>query len=75
MSEGEWGFLDRQEQEAHYDVIEWIARQSWSNGKVGGIGQSYYCMSQWFMGIQKPPHLTCLGAYDGMANPYVGRRL
>jgi len=71
MSEGEWGLLDRKEQEAHYDVIEWIASQPWSNGKVGGIGQSYYCMSQWFMGIQKPPHLVCLGAYDGMSNPYV----
>lgn len=69
-SEGEFGFLDRQEQEAHYDVIEWIARQPWSNGKIGGIGQSYYCMSQWFMGIQNPPHLACLGAYDGMIDPY-----
>ena len=70
MSEGEWGLLDRKEQEALYDVIEWIAAQPWSNGKVGGIGQSYYCMAQWFMGIQRPPHLVCLGAYDGMTNPY-----
>jgi len=69
-SEGEFGFLDRKEQEAHYDVIEWIARQPWSSGKVGGIGQSYYCMAQWFMAIQKPPHLACIGAYDGMTNPY-----
>ena len=42
----------------------------WSNGRVGGIGQSYYCMSQWFMGIQNPPHLACLGAYDGLNDPY-----
>jgi predicted acyl esterase len=69
-SEGEYRFLDRREQEAHYDVIEWIARQPWSNGKVGGIGQSYYCVSQWFMGIQSPPHLACLGAYDGWIDPY-----
>src|SRR5439155_958928 len=38
--------------------------------KIAGIGQSYYCMSQWFMGIQNPPHLACLAPYDGMNDPY-----
>ena len=52
FSEGEFGFLDKKEQTDLYDVIEWIAGQPWSNGKVGAIGQSYYCMTQWFMGIQ-----------------------
>jgi putative CocE/NonD family hydrolase len=70
FSQGEFGFMNKAEQEDLYDVIEWIARQSWSNGKVGGIGQSYYCMLQWFMGIQNPPHLACLGAYDGLNDPY-----
>lgn len=70
ISEGEFHFLDRKEQTDLYDVIEWIAEQSWSNGKVGGIGQSYYAMLQWFMGIQNPPHLTCLGIYDGLNDPY-----
>ncbi len=70
FSEGEYRFLDRKEQNDLYDVIEWIGTQPWSNGKVGGIGQSYYCMTQWFMGIQNPPHLACLGAYDGLNDPY-----
>jgi predicted acyl esterase len=70
ISGGEFRFLDRAEQHDLYDVIEWIAQQPWSNGKVGGIGESYYCMSQWFMGIQRPPHLACLGAYDGLNDPY-----
>jgi len=70
ISGGEFGFLSRAEQQDLYDVIEWIAKQKWSNGKVGGIGQSYYCMSQWFMGVQNPPHLACLGVYDGMNDPY-----
>jgi putative CocE/NonD family hydrolase len=70
ISEGEFRFLDLSEQHDLYDVIEWIAQQPWSNGKVGGIGQSYYCMSQWFMGIENPPHLACLGAYDGLNDPY-----
>jgi uncharacterized protein len=70
ISEGEFKFLDRSEQHDLYDVIEWIAQQPWSNGKVGGIGESYYCMLQWFMGIENPPHLACLGAYDGLNDPY-----
>jgi predicted acyl esterase len=70
ISEGAFKFLDRSEQHDLYDVIEWIAQQPWSNGRVGGIGESYYCMSQWFMGIENPPHLACLGAYDGLNDPY-----
>lgn len=69
-SEGEFEFLGEREQHDLYDVIEWIGSQPWSNGKVGGIGQSYYAMSQWFMGIQNPPHLACIGVYDGLNDPY-----
>jgi uncharacterized protein len=69
-SGGDFEFLGPNEQNDLYDVIEWIAKQSWSNGKVGGIGQSYYCMSQWLMGAMAPPALACLGAYDGLNDPY-----
>ena len=69
-SGGQFEFLGPNEQRDLYDVIEWIARQPWSNGKVGGIGQSYFCMLQWWMGIMKPPALACLGAYDGLNDPY-----
>ena len=30
-----------------YDTIEWLARQQWSNGKVGMIGHSYDGSVQW----------------------------
>jgi predicted acyl esterase len=69
-SGGEFEFLGENEQRDLYDVIEWIAKQPWSNGKVGGLGQSYFCMSQWWMGIMAPPALACLGAYDGLNDPY-----
>lgn len=69
-SGGEFRFLDRAEQRDLYDVIEWLGRQPWSNGRVGGLGQSYFCMLQWWMGIQKPPSLKCLGAFDGLNDPY-----
>ncbi|MEO6313847.1 MAG: CocE/NonD family hydrolase [Chitinophagaceae bacterium] len=30
-----------------YDIIEWISKQSWSNGKTGMFGGSYLGFSQW----------------------------
>lgn len=35
------------ESEDLYDVIDWISKQSWCNGKVGMIGGSYLGFSQW----------------------------
>jgi uncharacterized protein len=69
-SAGSFGFLDRKDHEDLYDVIEWSGRQPWCNGRVGGIGQSYFCMSQWFMGAMSPPSLACLGAHDGLSDIY-----
>jgi predicted acyl esterase len=69
-SGGDFELLGPNEQRDLYDVIQWVAAQPWSNGKVGGIGQSYFCMSQWWMGIMAPPALACLAAYDGLNDPY-----
>lgn len=69
-SGGDFVFLGRKDQEDLYDVIEWIGAQGWCTGKVGGIGQSYFCMLQWFMAAQAPPSLACIGAHDGLADAY-----
>jgi hypothetical protein len=69
-SGGDFVFLGRKDQEDLYDVIEWIGAQDWCSGKVGGIGQSYFCMLQWFMAAQAPPALACIGAHDGLADAY-----
>ena len=71
-SEGVYNFLDREEQQDCYELVEWIARQGWCDGNVGGIGQSYYAWSQWFMGIVNPPALKCIAPYDGAVDPYRG---
>lgn len=71
-SEGEYGFLDARERRDLYEVIEWIAAQPWSNGKIGGIGQSYYAATQWAAASQCPPHLTCIAPFDGNIDPYRG---
>jgi predicted acyl esterase len=71
-SEGEYGFFNRRERRDLYETIEWIAEQSWSNGKIGGIGQSYYSAAQWCMAAERPPHLTCIAPYDGHMDFYRG---
>ena len=63
-------FLDSKEQHDFYDVIEWIAQQPWSNGKVGGIGQSYYAMAQWFMAIAEAAASRRIAPFDGLVDNY-----
>ena len=72
QSEGVYNFLDRAEQRDLYEAIEWTARQDWCDGNVGGIGQSYYAWTQWFMGIENPPSLKCIAPYDGAVDIYRG---
>ena len=69
-SNGEFAMLCKDEQQDLYELVEWIGRQEWSNGNVGGIGQSYYAWSQWWMGIVNPPALKCIAPYDGCTDPY-----
>ncbi|MGC9329120.1 MAG: CocE/NonD family hydrolase, partial [Candidatus Hinthialibacter sp.] len=42
-----------------YDTVEWIAQQSWSNGKVGTWGPSAMGIVQGLMAPARPPHLVC----------------
>ena len=43
-----------------YDTVEWIARQPWSNGKVGVYGLSYAAHTQAALACLNPPHLSCM---------------
>ena len=43
-----------------YDTIEWAAKQSWSNGKVGTFGLSYPGAVQWLAAVENPPHLAAM---------------
>jgi hypothetical protein len=46
-----------------YDLVEWIARQPWSNGQVVMYGGSYVGMTQWRTATQRPPHLAAIAPY------------
>ncbi len=41
-----------------YDVVEWLARQPWSDGKVAMWGGSYAGTNQWLTLRKLPPHLA-----------------
>lgn len=42
-----------------YDLVEWIATQPWSNGKIGTWGPSALGKIQFETARQNPPHLLC----------------
>jgi putative CocE/NonD family hydrolase len=50
--------------------IEWAATQSWSSGKVGMNGISYYASNQWRAAAQKPPQLAAICVWEGWNDAY-----
>jgi uncharacterized protein len=59
---GSEGVFEPLEQEGRdgYDTLDWIARQAWSNGKVGMIGGSYLGIAQWKLAVLNNPHLKAI---------------
>jgi hypothetical protein len=43
-----------------HDVVEWLARQPWANGKVAMWGGSYAGFNQWSVAKEFPPHLATI---------------
>lgn len=56
-----------------HDVVEWIADQAWSNGKVAMRGGSYGGFNQWATARHLPAHLSTIvpiaSAYPGVDFP------
>lgn len=58
-SEGAWDpFVNEGKDGA--DTIDWIAKQPWSDGKVGMIGGSYAGYVQWAAAVERPDALKCI---------------
>ncbi len=67
------GFIDHfspRETKDFYNCIEWAGVQSWSSGKVGLNGISYYGMNQWHVATLQPPHLAAMCIWEGSADWY-----
>ncbi len=52
-----------------YDVVEWLARQDYCNGKIATWGGSYSGYVQWAAAKEFPPHLSTIVP---AAAPYLG---
>ena len=59
-SEGEYDIFDPKHKTDGYDLVEWLARQPWSTGKVGMTGPSYMGWTQWWTASQVPPSLKAI---------------
>ncbi|SEU34181.1 CocE/NonD family hydrolase [Nonomuraea wenchangensis] len=59
-----------QEQRDNYDLIEWLAVQPWSTGKVGQMGVSYGAHASLLVAVNKPPHLTAIIPIEGISDWY-----
>jgi uncharacterized protein len=46
-----------------YDLVEWIAKQPWSDGRVVMYGASFFGMTEWRTATQHPPHLSGIAPY------------
>jgi putative CocE/NonD family hydrolase len=53
-----------------YDLIEWIAEQSWCNGKIGMVGMSNFATSQYLIAAEQPPHLMAIFPFEGQTDLY-----
>jgi putative CocE/NonD family hydrolase len=49
-----------QEAKDGYDIVEWLARQAYSNGKITMWGGSYAGYDQWATAKELPPHLSTI---------------
>ena len=58
-----------QEASDGYDVVEWLAKQPYCNGKVSMWGGSYAGYDQWATARERPPHLATIVP---VASPYPG---
>ena len=66
-SEGLWRLI-ADDPEDGYAVVEWIAGQEWSDGKIGTFGTSYPGGTQHALAEMNPPHLTTMVPVDSVSN-------
>ena len=55
-----------------YDTIDWIAKQPWSNGRVGMWGESYFGFTTWAGAVSRHPALVAIAPGDITVNRYKG---
>jgi putative CocE/NonD family hydrolase len=62
--------LCQREQQDVYDVVEWVAKQPWSNGQVALYGYSYSAITALLGAALRPPHLKAVIVGHPPTDPY-----
>jgi putative CocE/NonD family hydrolase len=71
LSAGEF-YAFRNEPNDGFDTDEWVAKQPWSNGKIGTLGGSYLGYTQLTQGIQGSKHLVSMATDVTSSDIYHG---
>ena len=69
-SAGEYCYQGLNEQTDGYDIIEWMAAQTWCDGNCGMLGMSYFAVMQYMVAAQQPPHLKAIVPYEALTDRY-----
>jgi uncharacterized protein len=69
-SEGKLDILGPEIQQDFVQAIEWAGVQSWSNGRVGLLGDSYFAAIQWLVAQHRPRHLAAILPVAGFTDMY-----
>lgn len=69
-SDGVGELLSAQEGRDGHDIVEWVAEQPWSTGRIGMLGVSYLAISQWAVAAERPPHLAAICPWEGFSDAY-----
>ena len=69
-SQGCLDHMGPKDQSDAYEIVEWAAKQKWSNGRVGMTGHSYVGSTPQMAAAQKPPHLKTIVPSAGLASMY-----
>ncbi|HVF05303.1 MAG TPA: CocE/NonD family hydrolase [Frankiaceae bacterium] len=62
--------MGKKDQKDAYEIVEWAAKQKWSNGRVGMTGHSYVGSTPQMAAAQNPPHLKTIVPSAGLAWMY-----
>jgi len=72
-SEGHFREYESEAQDG-WDTLDWVAQQSWCNGSIGMVGESYYGSTQWAVAPLGHPSLKCLAPGDVDPDMYTAWR-
>ena len=59
-SDGEWEPFSPLQKTDGFDLVQWMAGQDWSTGRIGMIGTSYSGWTQWWTASEAPPALKAI---------------